>query len=42
MLGKIKAECVRSSEFKELGERRGKMEGSVEEGGPPSQGTCFP
>ena len=42
VFGEIKAECVRSSESKGLGERRGKMEGSVEERGLPSQGASFP
>lgn len=42
VLGEIKAECKRSSESKGLGERRGKMEGSVEERGLPSQGVSFP
>ena len=42
MFGEIKAECMRSSESKGLGERRGKIEGSVEERGLPSQGASFP
>lgn len=35
VFGEIKAECMRSSKSKGLGERRGKMEGSVEERGLP-------
>ena len=42
VLGEIKAGCMRSSESKGLGERRGKMEGSVEERGLTSQGVSFP